>query len=168
MQLYRTTGSVQQEQESSPLTSKAEHTGPLSTGGSIVGTTTNLTKCIKINRSCCLHIGWIQSACWAQIKSSVMFQPTFIFLFQVAGYRQRWQEFGTKRCTDVQQSLPLPLQQRGRCAVTRQKTVRFNLKWASGPVRCAGAAGAWINTDASSFVVRQNIVEHVREAVSHK
>lgn len=28
MQLYRTTGSVQQEQESRPLTSNAEHTGP--------------------------------------------------------------------------------------------------------------------------------------------
>lgn len=48
MQLYRTTGSVQQEQESSPLSSKAEHTGPLSTGGGTVGTTSNLRKCVKI------------------------------------------------------------------------------------------------------------------------
>lgn len=89
MQLYRTTGSVQQEQESSPLTSKAEHTGPLSTGGSIVGTTSNLRKCIKIKRRfwvlACTLVGYIS---WTQIKSSVMLQPTFIFLFQVAGYRQ--------------------------------------------------------------------------------
>lgn len=62
MQLYRTTGSVQQEQESSPLTSKAEHTGPLSTGGSIVGTTSNLRKCMKIIRRflvlACTSVGY--------------------------------------------------------------------------------------------------------------
>lgn len=50
MQLYRTTGSVQQEQESSPLPGQAEHTGPLSTGGSTAGAASNLRKCLRLKR----------------------------------------------------------------------------------------------------------------------
>lgn len=80
MQLYRTTGSVQQEQESSPLTSKAEHTG-----GRTVGTTNNLRNCLKIKKkvlTSCLHISWFGP------NQKICNIPAFIYLSVPGCWRQ--------------------------------------------------------------------------------
>lgn len=165
MQLYRTTGSVQQEQESSPLTSKAEHTGPLSTGGSIVGTTSNLRKCIKIQRRfsvlACTSVGYgllnpDQKLCNV---------PAYIYL-SVLGCWLQTEMTGSWHPTVY--GCPAIPSSSGAAEGTLQSLSRrpraLNYSEESGLVRCARAAGVWINTGGSSFVVRPN-VDHVREAL---
>lgn len=71
----------------------------------------------------------METTCSTQIKSSVMFQPAFIFLFQVASYRRRWQEFGN-RSVDGCPALPSPsaAAEGTLCTVTQHKTALFNLR----------------------------------------
>lgn len=176
MQLYRTTGSVQQEQESSPLTSNAEHTGAALNRWEHPRDNRQFEEERQERRQdgknvpvlACAPVGY---KLFETNQTLCNVQSAFIFLFQVAGYRRRWQEFGTKGCADVQRSLPLPLplqQQRERCAVTQQKTLLFNpparpdqTRRDSGPFKGTGAAGGWTNTGGSASQARPNIVDHV-------